>query len=690
MKRIDRLIQFCSKAEAELSDLQNLSIFDQSFGTEDEGTFGIFCRTLPQCPNLRTLNVASNNLIAFDTKRFKTLGRALSQCQNLQSIDLGENDFDQLTSENFKAFYDELSKSNTLIQIEGIEEFNEKQHKALSGILERNKRYIQNVQKTTPNALPSEPFMTGDLHSPLMQNTSSGSPPPNQADFNQDEMFSNISSAPNIFRVFPIENTSQAPLKQDNKEIKQRAGFLTRHPEKVTQKLDEGKFLLGKELRKELAEKIKNNPSGWTTLKDNVTKEIHEVYINRDKQAFVYRKDLWLGEGSFGRVYITQNALTGKWHCMKIYKGALAETEIDLLQKEGMFVSSESTVAGDLFISELIHGKTLDTVLQQEKLSFEQALALNISLVEAYESLHRKGYVHRDIKPDNIIIDFDQHKCIAIDFGLAQEQEAQHHQKGASAYAPLEAFHRAPPRIQDDIYSMGIVAGQILSSRMDAKNFKALLTLGELSPRRAKYVDKIMALQKKPETFQKICDDLFPIVLGAKYKAFQKNLSPQEIALCTLIFDMTDDPEGRPTNTSSILKSMRNIRETHIESRMKAFSLDNEYGKALNALFAKRPLFIDFPRALDNLDTLLLRAVDAVKENRPDASELRDYREKFENLLTQKTMLEPEIQEYIAQKESNKPITFHYTAQNLDAIGQPKEKRPDATQNPKNASKPST
>lgn len=450
----------------------------------------------------------------------------------------------------------------------------------------------------------------------------------------------------------------------------QQEKFSERTPDKIKNvgfKLHDGKFLLEKSLRDAMADRIKRKRTGWCRIENRP----ENIFITPNNEAFVFRRDLLLGEGKFGEVYLAQNVLTGKWHCIKILEqGTLEEMEVEILMKEGMYVFSktepkekeeetswtmmspdEPPLNKDFLISELVHGVTLLDFLEKTKLSFEQAFALSLSLIEAYESLHSKGYIHRDINPKNIMVDSRQLKCIAIDFGQSALKNAQVACEGTYQYMTLETLNDAAPNFKDDIYAMGLVAALIISLRMKP-SLDQQISLSDLAKERAEYVNAIVARQEQrqqkkseKETSRWIHDKILPVVLAAKQKEYQETLTNSEKELCILLEEMTGPPETRRDNVSKIASDMRKIRENHIKTRIKSFSPENDENKALQILYATREGLLEASKInltsplLDGLDTFLLRCVDEKRENRPIEAEITQFTTKIKNALTSKEQL---------------------------------------------------
>src|SRR5262245_25599055 len=138
--------------------------------------------------------------------------------------------------------------------------------------------------------------------------------------------------------------------------------------------------------------------------------------------------------------------------------------------------------AGELFylVLEYVDGVNLRAVLKTRSLSPEQALAIVPQICEALEFAHRHGVVHRDVKPENILLDRAGRVKIA-DFGLAKllgvdvpvgSLTSTGQVLGTLRYMapermerPLEVDHRA------DIYSLGVVFYEMLTGEIPRGRF---------------------------------------------------------------------------------------------------------------------------------------------------------------------------------------------------------------------------
>jgi len=132
------------------------------------------------------------------------------------------------------------------------------------------------------------------------------------------------------------------------------------------------------------------------------------------------------------------------------------------------------------FIMEFVDGTDLRRVIQSGELSPAEALAIVPQVCEALQYAHEEGIVHRDVKPENILLDKKGRVKIA-DFGLAKLLD-----RPATVYTLTQAGQRmgtphymAPEQIEHpgqvdhraDIYSLGVVFYEMLTGQLPIGQF---------------------------------------------------------------------------------------------------------------------------------------------------------------------------------------------------------------------------
>ncbi|PSF31689.1 serine/threonine protein kinase [Aphanothece hegewaldii CCALA 016] len=123
-------------------------------------------------------------------------------------------------------------------------------------------------------------------------------------------------------------------------------------------------------------------------------------------------------------------------------------------------------------IQELIQGQTLTTQLQpNQPWSETQVIELLKDCLKILEYIHHLGVIHRDVKPDNLMIRQQDKKLVLIDLGSVKEFNPQQSHLisqtiaiGTRGYMPLEQI-RGKPRKNSDLYALGIIAIQAITGR---------------------------------------------------------------------------------------------------------------------------------------------------------------------------------------------------------------------------------
>ena len=122
-------------------------------------------------------------------------------------------------------------------------------------------------------------------------------------------------------------------------------------------------------------------------------------------------------------------------------------------------------------VMEFVHGQSLREVLNAEGLlAPAQATEVLLPVLSALQHAHRQGIVHRDVKPENIMLTRDGAVKVA-DFGLARAYaDAQITQAGnvtgTVQYLAPEQLQGEPADPRTDLYSLGIVAYEMLTGRI--------------------------------------------------------------------------------------------------------------------------------------------------------------------------------------------------------------------------------
>ena len=134
-------------------------------------------------------------------------------------------------------------------------------------------------------------------------------------------------------------------------------------------------------------------------------------------------------------------------------------------------------IDGDVryIVMEFVDGQTLKEMIRaQGRIKPDQALRMTIRILAAVDHAHRNGIVHRDIKPQNILVDRQGHVKVA-DFGIARLKTSQttriDGENGGSALGSVHYFspEQARGEVADeksDLYSVGVVLYEMLTGQV--------------------------------------------------------------------------------------------------------------------------------------------------------------------------------------------------------------------------------
>ena len=157
------------------------------------------------------------------------------------------------------------------------------------------------------------------------------------------------------------------------------------------------------------------------------------------------------------------------------------------LDHPGIVPVYAAATAGDLayFVMALVDGQSLGRRLEREgRLSIADARSVLADLADALRHAHDAGVVHRDIKPDNILLDRSTGRPLLTDFGIARALDDDTRMTldgvalGTPAWmAPEQALGQPDVDHRADIYALGVLGYQMLTGRLPftAENTPALL-----------------------------------------------------------------------------------------------------------------------------------------------------------------------------------------------------------------------
>lgn len=208
-----------------------------------------------------------------------------------------------------------------------------------------------------------------------------------------------------------------------------------------------------------------------------------------------YKLIVKLGSGSFGEVYKAQNRETKKTYAVKIEpkttKSRLAEEYkiYKKLEKNGVAngipkIFDFFETSKDKFLIMQYLGKDLDELQKNNKGKFDLGtiFKLGVDIIELLQNIHSAGFVHRDIKPNNFLIDHSNPSELYImDFGLSKQymvndshinMRVERDLVGTARYASINVHLGFEPSRRDDLESVGYMLIYFLLGKLPWQGLK--------------------------------------------------------------------------------------------------------------------------------------------------------------------------------------------------------------------------
>jgi serine/threonine protein kinase/dienelactone hydrolase len=218
--------------------------------------------------------------------------------------------------------------------------------------------------------------------------------------------------------------------------------------------------------------------------------EVHERLVEGQVLSGRFRIVSFVAAGGMGEVYKAEDTRLGRIVVLKFLPKKLSEDSVslELFRQEAKAASALNhpnicTVydfgddAGRAFIAmEYLEGETLSTRLKSGSLPLKDALKTAFEVSSALNAAHRKGIVHRDIKPGNIMLISSGAKL--LDFGLAKHETpvtavgdvedcftGEAAVVGTLSYMSPEQLQGKDVDARGDIFSFGVVLYEMLTGR---------------------------------------------------------------------------------------------------------------------------------------------------------------------------------------------------------------------------------
>ncbi len=262
-----------------------------------------------------------------------------------------------------------------------------------------------------------------------------------------------------------------------------------------------------------------------------------------------YRIQGLIGHGGLGEVYLAEDLNLKRQSALKLFRSAGA----GILEAESLIESEAQSAASlnhpnivtiyeifdylgcPVISMEYVRGRQLTSLIKEGGLSFNRILDYAIQICCGLSVAHKAGIIHRDIKPDNIMVTLENQLKI-MDFGLALRANTacagiKDSIAGTYCYMSPEQACGDEVDVRSDLFSTGIVLYEMITGQLPYKNAHqaaiAYSIIHEKPPPLKTYVLQV------PDGFQQIID-----------KALEK------------------DPKSRYQSADEIIADLKSLRES--------------------------------------------------------------------------------------------------------------------------------
>jgi serine/threonine protein kinase len=235
-----------------------------------------------------------------------------------------------------------------------------------------------------------------------------------------------------------------------------------------------------------------------------------------------YRIVRRIGQGGMGAVYEAEQENPRRTVALKFINQGLVSSDqlrrferesqaLGRLQHSGIAQIYEAGTAEfghgpqPYFAMELIRGETLREYADQHRLSIRERLEMMARICDAVHHAHQRGLIHRDLKPDNILVDNSGQPKV-LDFGVARMTNddtkatlsgtGDGQLLGTLPYMSPEQALADPLEVdtRSDVYALGVILYELLSARLpyplSEKMHEALQTIREQDPARLSSINR--------------------------------------------------------------------------------------------------------------------------------------------------------------------------------------------------------
>src|SRR5215212_11798346 len=191
-----------------------------------------------------------------------------------------------------------------------------------------------------------------------------------------------------------------------------------------------------------------------------------------------------IGSGGMADVYLAQDSQLGREVALKVLHRRFARDQqfVERFRREAsaaaglqhpnvVSVFDRGEYDGTYYIAmEYLPGRTLKEIVRDEApIDQQRAIALTIQILQAAAFAHRRGVIHRDFKPHNVIVGGDD-RLKVTDFGIARAGASEMTETGSimgtAQYLSPEQAQGQRVGAASDLYSIGVIMYELLAGRV--------------------------------------------------------------------------------------------------------------------------------------------------------------------------------------------------------------------------------
>ena len=211
----------------------------------------------------------------------------------------------------------------------------------------------------------------------------------------------------------------------------------------------------------------------------------------------VYQIRHEISRGAFGVVYRAEDMALARQVALKLLRSDLA-ADTAFVER---FRSEAATLArirnpnlvqvyafgvdgtNVFFAMELVEGQALDERIESARrrmrhLPLSEVVSTIDQVAHALDAVHQAGMLHRDVKPENVLIDRVHRRCVLVDVGIAVRLGSDKNPAGTPGFTAPEVFGAAGESPATDVYSLAALAYLLLTLQTPFKGAGALEILG--------------------------------------------------------------------------------------------------------------------------------------------------------------------------------------------------------------------